>query len=381
MIWVQTLQWRFLPIRRLLPTAVKRWGYSLKRWGKIYLSGSPTGKEISVSYGHSQIPAIGQPTRGGIVKFQRIQSLFPNTPHRFNILYLGSSSLPADWQQLVWLARRKGAPIVVNQNGVGYPGWHGPGWQEFNRPLTKLVKLADYVFYQSKFCKLGADHFLSERQGDWEILYNTVDTQFFTPNTVTPTLKHLTILMGGNQYQLYRLESALKTIALLIRQIPTIRLLVTGRLNWLSDEAKARCVAQRMIQELGIENHIEFVGPYTQQEAPDIYRRAHILLHTKYNDPCSSTVIEAMACGLPIVYSHSGGTPELVGTEAGIGAPSKLNWEQDIAPDPSLLAEAILCVTEHYEQYTDAARQRAVEYFDLQPWLQRHKQVFERLLQ
>ena len=48
-------------------------------------------------------------------------------------------------------------------------------------------------------------------------------------------------------------------------------------------------------------------------------RRAHVLLHTKVNDPCPTAVIEAMACGLPVAYPASGGTVELVGDEAGIG--------------------------------------------------------------
>ena len=49
----------------------------------------------------------------------------------------------------------------------------------------------------------------------------------------------------------------------------------------------------------------------------ELMRRAHLLLHTKVKDPCPSAVIEAMACGLPVVYPASGGTVELVGDEAG----------------------------------------------------------------
>ena len=75
-------------------------------------------------------------------------------------------------------------------------------------------------------------------------------------------------------------------------------------------------------QGIGVAERVEFLGPYSQLEAPHILRRGHVLLHTKYNDPCPTAVIEAMACGVPVVYSSSGGVPELVGQEAGIGVPT-----------------------------------------------------------
>ena len=100
---------------------------------------------------------------------------------RFNILYLGSSSLPEDLPQVLELARRKKARIVLNQNGVGYPAWAPADWETVNAPMQSVLREAEYVFYQSEFCKLSADRFLGERSGAWEILYNPVDTGYFRP--------------------------------------------------------------------------------------------------------------------------------------------------------------------------------------------------------
>lgn len=370
--WLPSSVYRFLSLVR------QQWRY-LAKWLQIYLSAKPSQGTICVSYGYSHIPGVNEPLRGGIVKFQRMQQLYLNSPQRFNILYLGSSSLPADWDQQLWLARRKGAYVVFNQNGVAYPGWHGPGWEQVNRPMIKLVHVSDHVFYQSQFCKLSADRFLGARHGSWEILYNAVDTRFFTPVPTEPDPSCLVLLLGGNQYQYYRLDSALQAVAALVRDRINVRLLVAGRLNWIPDQLEAGAITQRRIRELGIEGIVHFLGPYTQQQAPDIYRQAHILLHTKYNDPCSSTVIEAMACGLPVVYSCSGGTPELVGNEAGIGVPVGLSWDQEHLGDPSMLADAVLRIALERGQYAEAARWQAVERFDLQSWLQRHQEVFESL--
>jgi glycosyltransferase involved in cell wall biosynthesis len=114
-------------------------------------------------------------------------------------------------------------------------------------------------------------------------------------------------------------------------------------------------------------------------EAPAVLQRAHLLLHTQYNDACPSLVVEAMACGLPIVHSQSGGTPELVGGEAGIGIAVERSFERPIAPDPEALADAVRVVARERTRFASAARRRALARFDIRPWLERHQQVFAAL--
>jgi glycosyltransferase involved in cell wall biosynthesis len=372
---------RFIPlfIRHFANVQIRRWR-RLLRYLKILLAGTPTQNQIGVYYGHDHIPRADEPAYGGMIKFQRMQNDFPNSPRHFNILYMVSSWRPKDWSQLLWLAHRKGAKIVWNQDGVAYPAWCQDKWEKMNAPMAKLLHAADYVFYQSHFCKLSADRFLGKRSERYEILYNAVDTKVFTPAESDPDPHHLVLLLGGTQYQYYRIESAIRTLTVLAKRRSDVSLLISGKLSWLSDKVEATRVVRQLLTDLGVADKVRFLGAYTQQEAPVILRKAHILLHTKYNDPCPGLVVEAMACGLPVVYSFSGGVPELVGKEAGIGVPAELSWEQELPPEPEALAEAVLQVAEHRTAFAEAARQRAVEQFDLRPWLTRHREVFEELL-
>ena len=367
------------PVRKPF-SFLRRRGRFLKRWVEIWQSRVPANGRALVSYGHDYLPHEGEKPSGGIVKFQRLQNTFPNSPRRFNLLYLGSSSLPKDWQELVWLSRRKGAAIIYNQNGVAYPAWCKGGLEKINRPMARLLSEADHVFYQSRFCKRSADLFAGEREESWEILYNAVDTNVFTPAERPPKLQPLMLLMGGTQCQYYRIESSFRAVSHLVREGADVHLLVTGKLNRFLDDVSSVEDVYKLMRDLNITDRVSFTGPYSQNEAPHIFGRAHILLHSQYNDACPTVVLEAMSCGLPVVYSHSGGVPELVGEDAGIGVPAETSWERIIPPDPQELAKAILLVAERLPYHSEAARTRAVEKFDLQPWLRRHKEVFEELV-
>jgi glycosyltransferase involved in cell wall biosynthesis len=339
------------------------------RWASL-AAGRPVRDGVRVSYGH-RIPKPGEVAGGGIVKFQDLAGVFPESGRAFNLLYLGTTSLPRDNRMLIRLARLRGAPIVVNQDGVAYPGWHGPGWERSNRPLAAVVHAADHVFYQSEFSKLSSDRFLGPPRGTWEILHNAVDTEVFTPRDGALDAP-LTLLLGGTQYQGYRFERAVRTLALL----PEARLIVAGGLTWAIDAPER---ARALVAELGVTDRVELTGPYTQGEAPALMRRAHILLHTKVNDPCPRLVPEAMASGLPVVYSASGGVPELVGP-AGYGVPTPLDFERDHYPDPEALAAGVQEVAASLDEFAQRARSEAVERLDVRPWIERHRVVFERLV-
>jgi glycosyltransferase involved in cell wall biosynthesis len=352
----------------LSPARAGRYGRAAGRWAKLLVAGK-AGPGLRVSYGHDVVPAPGERAAGGTAKAQKLAERWPNSPSDFSLLYVGTTWLPRDLRSLLWVAKRRGAPVVVNQDGVAYPGWAGAETAALNESLRRAVLAADHVVYQSDFSKRSADAFLGEPHGSWEILHNAVDTTRFTP-AETPLGGAPTLLLGGDQTQEYRLELALRTLAVLRETQPDARLLVTGRLV---------SPIEPLLDELGLRGHVHLTGEYAQRDAPNVFRRAHVLLHTKVQDPCPTLVVEAMACGLPVVHPASGGTPELVGDLGGIGVPHPVSWERDEPPSPEALADAVVRVLDDLPRYSAGARARAVERFSLEPWLARHAEIFERL--
>ena len=348
-----------------------------KRW----TGSKPDNSRIRVYYGYDHLPTRADISFGGIVKTQDLEKMFENSKKNANILYLISSGLPLFSVRMAKLAINAGVKLVINQNGVAYPGWHGKGWERTNKPMKQLIHMSDHVIYQSRFCKLSADKYLGKcHEPHYDILYNPVDTCIFIPKKFK-NKKKIILLLSGSHWTKNRVLVALDTLQIVRKNNKNVFLLIAGRFCWHEDESVCYHEVKNYSKKLKISDYLKYKGIYTQNQAPSLMQQCSILLHTKYNDPCPRVVVEAMACGIPIVYSATGGVPELVGKDAGVGVSGPLDWEKDHPPLPEKLAFAVNKVIDNLERFSNYARLRAVQKFDVKFWLTRHKEIFNKLLE
>lgn len=317
----------------------------------------------------------GEHAHGGSVKLTYLAEAFPHHFPAANLAYIVATVGHPLRVEILKKLKREGLKFVVNQDGVAFPAWAGTQYTEFNRLSKHILDQSDFIIYQSRFSKLSADLYLSPPLVPNKIIYNPVDVNHFSPQNVKKPGK-LTLLLGGNQYEKYRLELALKTLQTLLRFVPTARLIVTGTL-WLP-ETHAWAWTNAALKEMNLIDHVEFVGKYTQAEAPHIYSRAHMLLHTKYADPCPGLVPESLGCGLPVVHVGNGGVPELV-EDAGISVPVEHSWETINLPSPQKMAEAVLQVYDDLDHYSQAAHAQA-QKFALEKFVMNHAEIFAEVL-
>ena len=360
--------------------ALRDWAKSLP--ARLMLSAFQKGNGgIVVSYLSPNFPAPpakrSEFAHGGAVK---LTYLAEHLPHHFpaaNFLYAVSSVAHPLQFEVLAQAKLKGLKVVVNQNGVAFPAWDGENYEASNHSLKRMISFADFIVYQSQFCMDSAERYISPPDVPSEIVYNPVDTRLFSPEACQPRPEALTLLLGGNQYEKYRLELALQTLKALHRDIPNAKLIVTGTLWLPRDEAKAW--TRQALHDMNLTEHVTFTGMYTQADAPALYSQARLLLHTKYADPSPGLVLEAMALGMPIVHLDNGGVPELVG-EAGIGVHVEHDWDRINLPDAQTMADAVMQVFSNREEFSQRARQRAVDLFSLEKFIARHKEIFEKVL-
>jgi glycosyltransferase involved in cell wall biosynthesis len=313
---------------------------------------------------------------GGAIKLTYLAENFPHHFPSANLLYAVSSVAHPLQMEILQTAKRKGLQVVVNQNGVAFPAWDGDNYEASNRSLRQLINFADFIIYQSRFCKDSAERYISPPDVPSEVIYNPVDTRLFSPHTGLAKPKVLTLLLGGNQNEKYRLELALQTLKALHHDVPNAKLIVTGNL-WLPHDQSKTWTKQAM-HEMNLTEHVTFTGTYTQTDAPFLYSKAHLLLHTQYADASPGLVLEAMALGMPVVHLNNGGVPELVG-DAGVGVHVEHSWEVINLPESQKMAYAVLQVYEKFDEFAVMARQQA-QKFSLPKFIERHKEIFEKIL-
>lgn len=331
---------------------------------------------IYLNYGSDFQYKTEELNHGGGIKIKHLIEHYPEYKSSFNLIYLVSSACPPMAEAWVRSAKDRGVKIIWNQDGVAYPGWAGGHWKYHNYRMRNIYKLADYVIFQSNFCKECSELFLGPIMSKWEILPNCVDLNKFTPcNEIYPEGPWV-LLSAGTHQQPERIFTVLDTVTILLKRKHKVKLILAGKLDWPEAEKEVKEYAESQ----GIADLIIRIPTFTQDEAPKIYKKAHICIHPKYKDPCPTVVIEAMACGLPVIGSRSGGMPELVGDQGGILIDVPDSWDKLYYPVPEQIAEAVERICRELPKWRITAREQAKSHFSKDVWLKRHEEIFMKVL-
>jgi UDP-glucose:(heptosyl)LPS alpha-1,3-glucosyltransferase len=108
-------------------------------------------------------------------------------------------------------------------------------------------------------------------------------------------------LFAGMNYRLKGLEPLLRALQRVPEQAP-LRLMVAGNPDTAGFE--------RLARRLGVAHRVRFVGYCADMR--NCYFAADFFVHPTFYDPCSLVVLEALACGLPVVTTRYNGASELL---------------------------------------------------------------------
>ena len=263
--------------------------------------------------------------------------------------------------------RRAGIPLVQRLDGINWLHRRLPtGARHFlraeygNRLLALLrARLVTRVVYQSEFVRdWWRDWFGPERVAS-SVIHNGVDLSTYTPAGPQdrPADRFRLLLVEGSLQGGYEtgLATAIRLGGLLAEKYP-LELAVAGSLP-----PEKQAAFQKESRVL-----IHWEGLVPRQRIPFLDRSAHLLYSADLNAACPNSVIEALACGLPVAAFATGALPELVTGDSGRlvpygGDPWKLG-----DPDLPALALAAGGILDDQPRFRAAARRRAEDAFGLE---------------
>jgi glycogen(starch) synthase len=137
-----------------------------------------------------------------------------------------------------------------------------------------------------------------------------VNLSLFTPRPFRPMRPELRLLCVGRLHPSKAPEVALETLAVLRQRGVSATLTFAGEADAPSFHA---CLQQRA-RELGVEPLVTWAGKLPREQLPALYQAADVLLFLSRleHEGQGLTYLEAMACGLPVVASPSGGAREFL---------------------------------------------------------------------
>jgi glycosyltransferase involved in cell wall biosynthesis len=213
-------------------------------------------------------------------------------------------------------------------------------------------RLADHVIYQSQFIKRWWEDWYHPAHVPSSVILNGIDLNRYTPHGLheRPSSHHRLLvvegsLAGAQNAGLFNAAQFAEALSKKFR----IELTIVGRVDGRSQNKLKNQTAFR----------IRFMGLIPPEQIPWLMRSSHVLFSAEVNPPCPNSVIESLACGLPVVGFDTGSLSELVQGDAGRLVPYGANEWKLQQPDVPALAEAAIEVLQNQPSFRKFARERA----------------------
>jgi glycosyltransferase involved in cell wall biosynthesis len=229
---------------------------------------------------------------------------------------------------LLWSPANSG-PVAVSRQALTihdlspleHPEWFVPPYAILYQLLLPILSqrvkcvITDSVYVRKKVMSrfaLAADRVVAVSAG--------VDLEKFQPSDPEPirtrySLPKKYILFIGSLQPRKNLNSLLDAWSVLEKEFPEVSLVIVGTKGRVFRQIKLPARLRRVI----------FLGYVPDQDLSGLYSGATIFIQPSLDEGFGLTVLEAMACGAPVVISKAGALPEVAGSAALQVDPSKVS--------------------------------------------------------
>jgi glycosyltransferase involved in cell wall biosynthesis len=355
------------------------------KFGRVYQPGG-WGREMGIAEKVRRVCLIPNVSGvGGMVSFRGriakgfagrgVEITFDLRDHPYQaVLVIGGTRDLAG----LWRVRQQGIPIIQRLDGMNWihrkthTGWRHYLRAEYGNLILSLIRsrLASQIIYQSEFSHEWWEREYGKTRAAWHVVHNGVDLEQYNPagKGEIPT-DHVRILLVegtiGGGYE-FGLHTALQLgEQLQAENSSPMEIMVVGQV--------AESVQQTYRN--GARKQVSFLGQLPMERIPELDRSAHVLYAADLNPACPNSVIEALACGLPVAGFDTGALAEIITPACGAIVPYGGDpWKLD-PPDIVGLARSVQGILENQAVYRTAARERAEQRFGLERMVQGYLDV------
>lgn len=274
--------------------------------------------------------------------------------------------------------RSRGIPIIQRLNGmnwvhrVRYTGIKHYLRSEVNNWILQFIRknLATRIVYQSQFSQQWWDRVYKPVEKPVCSVYNGVDLEKYKPPDVIPALNGSVRVMVVEGHLKNGLEQGLYNAACALSHWQSynshqVTLVAAGEIP----------PHVRMRVEGQLPGRVEWLGILPREKIPNELKQSHLFFSVEMNPACPNSVIEALACGLPVVAYESGAIKELVPESSGIVLPYGSDiWKMEpvcVGDFPAAGNQLM----DNLHSYRRSARETAVNRFGLDAMVDHYLEV------
>lgn len=237
-------------------------------------------------------------------------------------------------------------------NGVAYK-WH-----------LKTLKQADHLFAVTTEAKQYYNQLMPSKKVT--VVPAGIDVSKYT---LTVKAKHDPKIILALCYLIKRkgIDVLIKSFAQVVKEHPLARLWIVG--NGPEEEN-----LKQLANKLGLSKQVRFWGFVDNKQVAKYYADAGVFVSPTRNEPFGQTFLEAMAAGMPIVASHTGGIPDIVTKDVGYTHPI-----DDIDQLATILIEMLKDPKKMIEM-GEAAKRRVKKYYDWSVIMKQYVDCWEELI-
>lgn len=192
--------------------------------------------------------------------------------------------------------------------------------------VPRAIRQADHVFADSRSTREQIIHYYGTDAAKVSVIYPGVEARFRPLDGAVAAdraaldgvraaydLPDRFLLTLGTLEPRKNQITALRAAARVIRESePTLTLVIAGGGGWLGQ----REALEREVAALGVEGRVQFTGFVDDRHLPALINLAEILLYPSLYEGFGLPVLEALACGTPVVTARNTSLPEAGGRAA-----------------------------------------------------------------